>query len=83
MVKTLRRLQSTNPLLPIHAGILVTFALIPVWFRFKPSPGPFDALYSAGFLIFWPMVWTVAWWLILRLPGFANFRRDRRHRRHH
>jgi hypothetical protein len=77
MVNTLRRLQSTNPLLPIHAGILVTFALIPVWFRFKPSPGPFDALYSAGFLIFWPMVWTVAWWLILRLPGFANFRRDR------
>ncbi|MEO8610447.1 MAG: O-antigen ligase family protein [Chloroflexota bacterium] len=77
MVNPLRRIQSANPLLPIHAGILVTFALIPVWFRFKPSPGPFDALYSTGFLIFWPMVWTVAWWLILRLPGFGAFRRDR------
>jgi hypothetical protein len=62
MVNSLRRFQSTNPLWPIHAGILVTFALIPVWFRFKPAPGSFDALYSAGFLFFWPMVWTVAWW---------------------
>jgi hypothetical protein len=77
MVEKLRRLQSANPLLPIHAGILVTFALIPAWFRFKPSPGPFEALYSTGFLIFWPMVWTVAWWLMLRLPGFGTLRRDR------
>jgi O-antigen ligase len=64
-------------LLPIHAGILVTFAIVPVWYRFKPAPGSFDALYSTGFLIFWPMLWTVVWWLLMGLPGFRALRQDR------
>ncbi|MBI5670078.1 MAG: O-antigen ligase family protein [Chloroflexi bacterium] len=63
-------------LLPVQAGILLTFLLVPVWYRFKGVAGPFDALFSAGFLIFWPMLWTVGWWLVLGLPGFANLRRN-------
>lgn len=64
-------------LIPIHAGILITFALLPVWLRFKPSPGSFDPLYSVGFVLFWPMMWTVGWWLITGLPGFHELRQDR------
>lgn len=61
----------------IHAGILLTFALVPVWYRFRGLFGPFDALFSAGFLIFWAMFWTIGLWLAARLPGFAVLRRDR------
>jgi len=76
----LRRINFADPLLPIHAGILVTFALVPVWSRFKPSPGPFDVHYSTGFLIFWPMLWTVVLWLLRGLPGFTLLRQDRTRR---
>lgn len=77
MANFLRRPYFNNRLFPIHIGILTTFSLMPVWYRFKPSPGSFDALYATGFLIFWPMLWTIVWWLLLRLPGFAALRRDR------
>jgi hypothetical protein len=77
MVMPLRRINLSDPLLPIHMGILATFALVPLWWRFKPSPGPFDTHYATGFLIFWPMLWTILWWLLRRSPGFRELRRDR------
>jgi hypothetical protein len=77
MANFFRRPPFNNRLLPIHIGILTTFALIPAWYRFKPAPGSFDAHYATGFLIFWPMLWTIVWWLLLRLPGFKELRRDR------
>lgn len=64
-------------LLPVQAGILATFALTPVWYRFKGAPGDFETLYSTGFLIFWPMLWTVGWWMAAGLPGFAALRRTK------
>jgi O-antigen ligase len=67
-------------LLPVHAGILVTFLLMPVWYRFPGSPRSFDTFYSTGFLIFWPMLWTVVWWLLMGLPGIKSLWRDRAHR---
>jgi O-antigen ligase len=63
-------------LLPVHAGILAVFALIPVWYRFPGAPKPYTQLYSTGFLIFWAMLWTVGWWLLAGLPGFATLCRD-------
>jgi hypothetical protein len=63
-------------LLPIQVGIVATLLLVPVWYRLKGVAGPFDVWYSAGFLIFWPMLWTVIWWLVLGLPGFADLRHD-------
>lgn len=64
-------------LLPVHAGILLVFILIPVWYRFPGSPPAFSQLYSTGFLILWPMLWTIGWWLVTGLPGFAALRRNR------
>jgi hypothetical protein len=63
-------------LFPIQIGILATFACIPLWRRFDGAHTAFHPLFSAGFLVFWPMAWTVAWWLLLGLPGFRDLRRD-------
>ncbi len=75
-VTTLMRLPTLNPRLPLHMGIATAFALVPVWYRLPGSADSFSATYSAGFLLFWPMLWTVGWWLALGLPGFAALRRD-------
>jgi len=32
----------------------------------------FSTFYSAGFVVFWPMLWTVIWWMV---SGFAGIRR--------
>ncbi len=64
-------------LLPIHAGIIATFLLIPVWYRLPQRPDIFPALYVSRFLILLPMLWTIGWWLALRLPGFDELRRDK------
>jgi O-antigen ligase len=63
-------------LLPVHAGMLVTFALMPVWYRFRGFPS-FSTFYSAGFLIFWSMLWTVGWWVITGLPGLRVLLKNR------
>lgn len=68
--------QLNYRLLPVQAGILVTFALIPVWYRFRGLPS-FSTFYSAGFLIFWAMVWTVGWWVITGLPGLRAVLKSR------
>ncbi len=62
-------------LLPIQIGIFITFVLIPMWFRFSGmralGMGDFTVFYSAGFLIFWPILWTVVWWGISRFAGIG------------
>ncbi|MBZ0296976.1 MAG: hypothetical protein K8L99_30730, partial [Anaerolineae bacterium] len=63
-------------LLPIHLGILATFLLIPVWYRLPQRPVFFPALYVSSFLILLPVLWTIGWWMILRLPGFNQLLRD-------
>ena len=71
---------SLNRTLPIHIGIIITFLLIPIWYRFKglpPSFGSFGIWYSLGFIIFWPMLWTVIWWIIAGFPGLKDLIRDR------
>ena len=60
----------------IHAGILLTFALIPVWFRLPQLP-LFAPLYVTRFLIFLPMLWTIGWWLVLRAPGLRDLLHSR------
>ncbi|MBC7812151.1 MAG: hypothetical protein H7175_13435, partial [Burkholderiales bacterium] len=63
----------------MQAGILATFALTSVWYRI-PGTQPillFTPLYTVRFAIFLAMLWTVGWWLIAGLPGFAELRRDR------
>lgn len=65
-------------LLPIRAGVLATFALIPLWYRLPGTPPGLTPLYVSRFLITLPMLWTIAWWLALRLPGFRALCRDSR-----
>lgn len=61
---------------PIMLGIVATLALIPLWFRFPGTKalgmGDFTVFYSAGFLIFWPILWTVVWWA---LSGFIGLKK--------
>lgn len=71
--------KPANPLILIHAGILATFTLIPVWKRLstqEPPPLFLPNLYVSYFWILLPMLWSIAWWLILRLPGFHILRKD-------
>lgn len=60
----------------VHAGIVLTFALIPVWLRLPQSPY-FARLHMTRFLIFLPMLWTIFWWLALRAPGLRELARSR------
>lgn len=67
-------------LLPIQSGILLTFALLPLWYRFNGLPknfGSFGIFYSLGFAVFWPMLWTVLCWFIVGFPGLRDLWRDR------
>lgn len=59
----------------IQAGIVMTFALIPVWYRFAEVPPFFPPLYVSRFLILLPMLFTIGAWLIAGLPGFDRLRR--------
>src|SRR5690606_42051686 len=57
--------------------ILLTFALISVWYRL-PETLPFlPTLYVSRFLILLPMLISIICWLVLRLPGFDQLRRDK------
>lgn len=46
-----------------------------MWYRFPGMKalgmGDFSVFYSAGFLIFWTMMWTISWWI---LSGFAGIK---------
>lgn len=60
----------------IHAGVVLTFALIPVWYRLPQSP-IFAPLYVTRFLIFLPMIWAIFWWIVLGAPGLRDLLRSR------
>jgi O-antigen ligase len=60
----------------LRAAMLLTFALIPVWYRLPEPPPLFPNLYVSRFMILLPMLLAIACWLLLRLPGFADLRRD-------
>ncbi len=76
----MNRLAQLNwRLLPIQAGVLVAFMLIPIWYRFSTRTGPplgLAPLYVDYFLLLLPLLWTVGWWLALGLPGFRALLRD-------
>lgn len=61
----------------VHLGVFATLICVPWWYRFRGFAGPFDMHYSLGFLIFWPMLWTILWWLIAGLPGLDALWRNR------
>jgi hypothetical protein len=61
----------------IHFGILSTFALTPVWYRFSFAPPPFTQNYVSGFLIFVPIIWTIALWFLTGFPGLKSLVSDR------
>ena len=60
----------------IHVGILLTFLLIPVWYRLPQSP-IFARLYVTRFLIFLPMLWAIFSWIVLGAPGLKAFLQSR------
>jgi O-antigen ligase len=62
---------------PLHIGIIITFLLIPVWYRLPSSPFR-SPLYVTRFLILLPIVWTIGVWLLTGVPGLREFLRDRR-----
>lgn len=70
-------------LVPMQAGALVTFALLPLWDRFphaEPPPLLLPDLNVSYFVILLPVLWTIGAWLAAGLPGLAALRRDRRRR---
>lgn len=77
VLKSLHIRDINYRLLPIQIGIVATLALISVWYRPPGAPPPFHILYGAGFLIFWPMAWTVIWWLIMGMPGLRKMLQSR------
>lgn len=62
--------------LSVQVGAVLTFLLIPVWYRLPTESITFTPYYVARFLIFWTMLFTVLAWFASGLPGFATFRRD-------
>ena len=61
----------------LHANILLTFALIPVWYRLPVYPALLTHVYVSRFLILLPMLATILVWLLAGLPGFLELCRDR------
>jgi hypothetical protein len=69
--------HNNSPKILIHFGILSTFALTPVWYRFSFAPPPFTQNYITGFLIFIPIIWTILWWFLTGLQGLKSLVSDR------
>lgn len=76
MISSLYRLYTQKRLLPIQIGVFITFMLIPLWYRFPGMKalgmGDFTVFYSAGFLIFWPILWTIIWWMLSGFWGIGS-----------
>ncbi|MDL1901179.1 hypothetical protein FBR02_10460 [Anaerolineae bacterium CFX9] len=61
----------------LHISALITFALIPVWYRL-PDPIPLvTPLYVTRFLIVLPMAATILLWFACGLPGLRAVAKDR------
>jgi O-antigen ligase len=76
-LNTLGRLR--RRLLPIQAGVVTAFLLLPLWYRFSTRTSPplgLAPLYVDYFLLLLPLLWTILWWLVLGLPGFRALLRD-------
>lgn len=65
-----------QPVMLVQVGIVITFALIPLWLR-VPQPPFLPELYVSRFVILAPMLWTVGVWLILGMPGLRDLRKSR------
>lgn len=54
-------------------GIIVTFALTPLWRRFPGASPPFSATYFIGFVLTIPILWSIIWWILAGFPGLRAF----------
>lgn len=64
--------------IPLNAGILLSFLILPVWYRL-PAPLPLLApYYVSHFVLLAPLLWSISWWLVAGLPGFRSLVADRR-----
>jgi O-antigen ligase len=76
VIRSLQNLYVRKRLLPVQLGVFITFMLIPLWYRFPGMKalgmGDFTIFYSAGFLIFWPILWTIIWWVFSGLSGIGT-----------
>jgi hypothetical protein len=76
VIGSLQNLYMRKRLLPIQLGVFITFMLIPLWYRFPGMKalgmGDFTVFYSAGFLIFWPILWTIIWWMLSGFWGIGT-----------
>lgn len=59
----------------IHAGILAAFILMPIWYRLPVELISTD-LYAVRFGLFGAALWTIGWWLLAKMPGLGEFRRE-------
>lgn len=61
-------------LVPAQVGVVLTFALLPLWLRIPQIP-LFAPLYVTRFLILLPMLLAIVGWLLVGAPGLAALRR--------
>lgn len=61
-------------LLPAQIGVVLTFALFPLWLRL-PQIGVFTPLYVTRFAVFVAMIATIGAWIMGGAPGLASLRR--------
>ena len=55
----------------LHANILLTFALIPVWYRLPVYPALLTHVYASRFLILLPMLATISGVAAGKVAGFS------------
>lgn len=58
----------------LNLGILICILCIPVWMRLPSAPRPFSANYITGFLVFYPMLFVIIWWLAFTKGRFNLFK---------
>jgi len=60
--------------LPAQIGVVLAFALLPLWLRVPQIP-LFAPLYVTRFALFLPMLLAIGGWLIAGMPGLGALRR--------
>ena len=56
--------------------MLLSFALIPMWWQLPQPPAPFSAGYPLGFVISLTMLASTGLWILAGLPGLRQFCRN-------